>query len=171
MEAIKDYREWLSQDPDENYVAPAPDGGLHIPIDKAEELLDSFESWSTQNFVFYMFRDGYANNCVAASIEVLIEYPENGKIIKRTFVGGCNFSIKSLYPNQHFIATAKSLSIKNALTDIGKKLGRGLNQEVMPSEESKKEANDGIDMLSSINDVKPEHHVKQKQNIQSTNTK
>lgn len=153
-------KDWLKQEPNSEDVAPAPEGGLHIPIEKAETLLDTFDSWSTQNFNYFFYRDGYSNNCVGAALEVVVEYMEYGKPMRRTFVGACDFSMKSLFPNKHFLATAKSLCIKNAISDIGKKLGRGLNSEMMPSEEARKEADGGVTLLNSLDEVKPKGYVK-----------
>ena len=40
--------------------------------------------------------------------------------------------MNSLYPNQHWNATAKSECIKNAASDFGRKFGRGLNAAGIP---------------------------------------
>lgn len=107
----------------------------HIPIGELEKLLDEL-SYSTSNFQYQMYKDGYANLCVAASLELSIEYwstPTAQVSIKRNFVGACNFPLSSISPNQHFLATAKSECIKNAASDIGKYFGRGLNDGITPS--------------------------------------
>lgn len=105
-----------------------------IPILELEKMLDVFE-WSTTNFQYQIFKDGYANLCVAASLELGIEYHnEYGRLTKRMFVGACNFALKSIDPNTHFLATAKSECIKNAASDIGKYFGRGLNNSIVPSQ-------------------------------------
>lgn len=104
----------------------------YIPIETLECMLDAFE-WSTKNFQYQIFKDGYANLCVAASLELEINYnKETGLLVKRTFVGACNFSTTSIEPNTHFLATAKSECIKNAASDIGKYFGRGLNNNIVP---------------------------------------
>jgi len=104
-----------------------------IPIRKLENILDDL-NWSTKQFSHQIFKDGYANLCVAASIELEINYKtEDGSLVTRTFVGACNFSLISLEPNPHFLATAKSECIKNAASDIGEYFGRGMNDEVIPS--------------------------------------
>lgn len=103
-----------------------------IPISILENMLDVFD-WETNNFSYNIYKDGYANLCVAASIELKISYRnQEGKVITRTFVGACNFSINSIEPNPHFLATAKSECIKNAASDIGKYFGRGLNDGIVP---------------------------------------
>lgn len=157
-------KNWLKQEPEHDDVAPAPEGGLHIPIERLENLLDTVH-WSAQNFHWHIFKNGYADNVIAASIELVLEYTENRKLIRRTFVGGCNFSINAIFPNVHYIATAKSMCIKNAASDAGVKLGRGLNAEVFPTEEAKKESNDGVQLLNSLDEITPEHHVKERKNI------
>jgi len=106
------------------------DGGqsYFIPIEVLEDLLDDFD-YSTKNFQFNIYKDGYANLCVAASLELTINYTQNnsGDISQRTVIGACNFPLGSLGANQHFLATAKSECMKNAASDFGKWLGRGLN--------------------------------------------
>lgn len=106
-----------------------------IPILELEKMLDVFQ-WSTSNFQYQFIKDGYANLCVAASLELSISYNcSEEKVYKtRTFVGACNFSLKSIEPNTHFLATAKSECIKNAASDIGKYFGRGLNNSVVPTQ-------------------------------------
>lgn len=106
-----------------------------IPILELEYMLDPL-NWGTKNFQYQIFKDGYANLCVAASLELEIVYNDFAPSqfeIKRVFVGACNFSLKSIEPNTHFLATAKSECIKNAASDIGKYFGRGLNNDIVPS--------------------------------------
>lgn len=106
-----------------------------IPILELEYMLDPL-NWCTRNFQYQIFKDGYANLCVAASLELTISYTEAESELKfRTFVGACNFSFKSIEPNTHFLATAKSECIKNAASDIAKYFGRGLNNDIVPSNE------------------------------------
>jgi len=107
-------------------------GALHIPIDILESQLDTF-NWSTQNYQWNLFKDGYANLHVAASLELVLNIVvSDSEIIKRTFVGACNFSLLSLGPIPDWNATAKSMCIKNAASDVGKWLGRGINAENIP---------------------------------------
>ena len=162
--------DWLKQEPEPDDVAPAPEGGLHIPIERLENLLD-YVNWGTQNFHWHIFKNGYADNVIAASIELVLEYTEDGNPVKRIFVGGCNFSINAIFPNVHYIATAKSMCIKNAASDAGKRLGRGLNAEVIPEEKNKVDATDGIKLMNSLEEVKPEHHVKERKSITDKNSK
>lgn len=104
-----------------------------IPIGKLENMLDVL-NWNTSMFNFQIFKDGYANLCVAASLELEISYTDlQGGLVTRTFVGASNFALASLEPNTHFLATAKSECIKNAASDIGRYFGRGLNDGIVPS--------------------------------------
>lgn len=106
----------------------------YIPIGVLEYILDPLY-WGTSKFQYQIFKDGYANLCVAASLELEINYTyDTGIKLTRTFVGACNFSISSIEPNTHFLATAKSECIKNAASDIGKYFGRGLNDGIVPSQ-------------------------------------
>ena len=104
----------------------------HIPIGELENLLDDLR-YSTKNFQYQMYKDGYANLCVAASLELYIRYETETVFLERSFVGACNFPLSSIAPNQHFLATAKSECIKNAASDIGKYFGRGINDGIVPA--------------------------------------
>jgi hypothetical protein len=114
--------------PDENMMSIDNGESYFIPIETLEELLDLFD-YSTRNFQYQIFKDGYANLCVAASLELILNYQsENGEeTIQRSFVGAANFALGSLGANSHFLATAKSECEKNAAQDAGKWFGRGLN--------------------------------------------
>lgn len=103
----------------------------YIPIEQLENQLDALE-YSTRNFQYQVIKDGYANLLVMASIEVWIMYKlqNTEEIINRSFVGGCNFPLLSIAPNQHFIATAKSECMKNAASDIATYFGRNLNKHL-----------------------------------------
>jgi hypothetical protein len=129
MEVSRDYQ-LLQQEPLVKAISPR--GGFHIPIEALENDLDLFQ-WSTRNYHWNVIKDGYANLVVAASIElVLLIRSDTGVLQERTFVGSCNFDIKSIAPNPDWNATAKSMCIKNAASEAGKRLGRGLNSEVIP---------------------------------------
>jgi hypothetical protein len=115
-------------------------GGLHIPIDKLEDKLDDF-TYSTQNFKWQLYMDKEGNQCVAASLEVIIfteaeisDKPSifGGQPVKRTFVGSCNFKLADLLPIEDWLSTAKSMCVKNAASDAGRYLGRGLNTDALP---------------------------------------
>ena len=114
--------------PTENMMSVDDGNSYFIPIEVLEELLDDFR-YGTQNFKHELYKDGYANLCVAASLELSINYlsEDGSEIIQRTFVGACNFPLNSLGANSHFLATAKSECVKNAAQDAGKWFGRGLN--------------------------------------------
>lgn len=155
---MRDIRQWLQSDPTE--IATLPEGGNFIPIEVIENELDTFDNWGTQNFHYHFYRDAYAKICIAASIEVVVEYSEGERWVKRTFVGTCNFDVASIYPNKHFLSTAKSECVKNACSDMGKKLGRGLNPRVYPNVRSEEEASDGISFVTGLDNVKEEDYVK-----------
>lgn len=122
-------REYLEQMPLEEHVKEK-DGAFHIPIGSLEVALDFFD-WGTRNFQWEMYKDGYANLCVAASLELVLNYQDDERNwISRCFVGACNFSLASLAPIPHFLATAKSECVKNAASAAGRRLGRELNVDV-----------------------------------------
>jgi hypothetical protein len=133
MKDIERFQEWVNSEVEPEILKSIDNGLSHfIPINNVEERLDPL-SWSTRNFQYTIFKDGYSNLCVAASLELEIKYFElNGDAIIRTFIGSCNFSLKAIEPNTHFLATAKSECIKNAASDIGKYFGRGLNEGIAP---------------------------------------
>lgn len=127
----------LKKDPGD--VAYNGHGGLHIPIEPLENALDTFH-WGTQNYQWNLFKDGYASLGVAASIELVLNFQtDEGETIRRTFVGACNFLLQSIAPITDWNATAKSMCIKNAASDAGKWLGRGINSEVLPDRSAKTE--------------------------------
>ncbi len=119
----------LQQEPEN--VADNGYGGKHIPIEPLENALDQFQ-YSTQGYQWNLYKDGYASLGVAASIELVLNIKtDEGEMIKRTFVGSCNFLLQSILPILDWNATAKSMCIKNAATDAGKWLGRGINGETL----------------------------------------
>lgn len=145
--------ERLREEVPEIDISTLREGAKYIKAERIEDLFDElFDSWSTQNFNYFLYKgEGYGNIVVSASIEVVVEY--NG--IKRTFVGACNFAQKAIYPNTHFLATAKSECMKNAASDMGKRLGRGLNADlIVPEPEKIIEANGGVDMQTDFEKVK-----------------
>lgn len=121
--------------PPEEIIQSNPDGSRFIPINLLEDHLDCLH-WSTQNFHHTIFKNGYADLVVAASLELVVLINKE----ERSFVGTCSFSLKSIEPNPHFLATAKSECIKNAATDIGVYFGRHLNDDLPPAEKSSVEA-------------------------------
>ena len=112
--------------PDEATLKSNEDGSRFIPINILEDELDYLD-WGTRNFQHSVFKNGYSDLVVAASLELVIKYGDK----ERSFVGAASFSLKSIEPNTHFLATAKSECIKNAATDIGVLFGRHLNDEVL----------------------------------------
>lgn len=130
-------REYVNQLPDEKDIAALKDIdgneiARYLPIDIVQRDLDRWP-WTTQNFSYQQYRDG-RYSCVSASLELVIPWKDDaGKTTERKLVGGCNFIIASYAPNGHFVATAKSECIKNAASGLGKKFGRGLNNDLPPA--------------------------------------
>lgn len=160
---MPEIREWLRDEP--TTIATLPEGGNFIPIEALENELDTFDVWGTQNFHYTFYRDGYAKMCIAASIEVFVEYNSEESdfgptTVRRTFVGACNFDISAIYPNTHFLATAKSECMKNACSDMGRKLGRGINPSNTPSKTNTQKGQEGITIVTGIDNVNSEDYVK-----------
>lgn len=154
---MDDIKNVLQQEVPETDISTLSEGAKFIKIERIEELLDElFDDWSTQNFNYFLYKgEGYGNLGISASIEVVIEYTDNGKIRRRIFVGACNFATKAIYPNQHFLATAKSECVKNAASDMGKRLGRALNADfITPDTANVKEANGGVEMATGFENIK-----------------
>lgn len=111
-------------------------GGMHIPIDNLEDKLDDF-GYSEHSYKWQIYMDKEGNQCVAASIELtlLMRYQDDifGPVNPRTFVGACNFRFSDLAPIEDWNATAKSMCVKNAASDAGRYLGRGLNVDSIPA--------------------------------------
>lgn len=133
MSELKGTIEWLQEEPDESDIAPSPNGGRHIPIEKLRPLLDAV-NYSTSKYVWEVYNNGRGDYSVAASIELSIV----GTTIKpRTAVGVANFRMKSIAPITDWNATAKSMCIKNAAASLAVKFGRDLNldlSEPVPNE-------------------------------------
>lgn len=152
---MQNIKKWLQQAVPESAISTLSGGAKFIEINNAETLLDNFDSWSTQNFTYYLYKgEGYGNLGIAASLELVVEYHQGKVHYKRTFVGACNFTQKAIAPNTHFLATAKSECVKNAMSDIGVRLGRSLNEDIVPDNENIKEANGGVDMPTSFDNIK-----------------
>lgn len=110
-------------------------GGMHIPIDNLEDKLDDFR-YETHDFKWQIYMDKEGNQCVAASIELTLNIETEFAIvghIKRNFVGSCNFKFVDLLPIEDWLSTAKSMCVKNAASDAGRYLGRGLNTDALPT--------------------------------------
>lgn len=123
-----------------------PDGSLFIPIEALENDLDFF-LWSTKNYKSEPYLDIEGDLSVFASLELsLLNNEFNNDFYNQTFVGSCNFKIKSLLKNPHWNATAKSECIKNAASEAGIRFGRGLNKDMGNTEKevTKKEPDAGI---------------------------
>lgn len=59
--------------------------------------------------------------------------------------------------------------MKNAASDISKRYGRGLNDEIVPSAENITAANEGITFVESVDDLKPENYAPKSKNIKNQN--
>lgn len=122
-------REYVALAPAENDIAMLKEAGRYLPIDVVEWDLDRW-AWRTENFSYQQYRSKHGHDCISASLELVIPWKDdNGKTAERRLIGCCNFVISSYVPNGHFVATAKSECVKNAASDLGKKFGRGLNEE------------------------------------------
>lgn len=125
-------REYVALAPEESDIAVLKEGGRYLPIDVIERDLDRWP-WSTERFTYQIYNDKFGKPCIAASLDLVIPWKDDGFATReRRLTGGCNFVISSYAPNGHFVATAKSECVKNAASDLGKKFGRGLNEEVAP---------------------------------------
>lgn len=127
-------REYVAFPPNEDDIATLKDGGRYLPIDVVERDLDRWP-WTTEHFTWQLYVDQYGKKCVGASLDLVIPWNEGGRVSERRLTGGCNFNIGSYAPNGHFVATAKSECVKNAASDLGKRFGRGLNEERAPAPE------------------------------------
>ena len=128
-------REYVNQSPSEEDIATLKDQkgqeiARFLPIEVIERDLDRW-AWGTENFIYQQFRDKFSKPCVSASLELVIPWKDDsGVVVIRRLAGACNFEIGSYAPNRHFVATAKSECVKNAASDLGKKFGRSLNDDL-----------------------------------------
>lgn len=129
-------REYVNQSPSEEDIATLKDQkgqeiARFLPIEVIERDLDRW-AWGTENFIYQQFRDKFGKPCVSASLELVIPWKDDsGGVVIRRLAGACNFEIGSYAPNRHFVATAKSECMKNAASDLGKKFGRSLNDDLL----------------------------------------
>jgi hypothetical protein len=129
-------REYVNQSPSEEDIATLKDQkgqeiARFLPIEVIERDLDRW-AWGTENFIYQQFRDKFGKPCVSASLELVIPWKDDsGMVVIRRLAGACNFEIGSYAPNRHFVATAKSECVKNAASDLGKKFGRSLNDDLL----------------------------------------
>lgn len=160
-------REYLEQVPLDEDIK-VRDGAAHIPIHPLQKALDFFD-WGTRNFQWQIFKDGYAKVSVAASLELVLSYEDdNGNKALRSFIGACNFSLASLAPIPDFLATAKSLCIKNAASDAGRKLGRGLNDDIVPAREVVSVSGNGKGRMKPDSGIMKQYLVALESNDQET---
>ncbi len=155
-----DVNSWFTQDPEK--VSPTIRGGLTIEIDDLEGLLDDCTdfNWSTKNFHPLVYFEHGVNHC-HGTIELVLNYWVSDNYITRTFVGAANFKISDILPNPDWCATLKSYCVKNAASDAGRKLGRGLNKDFVPElpelnidQALNVKSNKVLNTLSKINKIK-----------------
>lgn len=124
-------RRYVDQSPSEDDIATKEEA-RYLPIDVVERDLDRW-AWGTQNFTWQFYRDKRNDTWISASLELLIPWKnDSGVVMERKLVGSCNFLVTAYLPNSHCVATAKSECVKNAASDLGKKFGRGLNDNLYP---------------------------------------
>ncbi len=126
-------QEYVNLEPNEEDIAVRNDA-RYLPIDVVRRDLDRW-AWGTEGFAFQLFRDLRGNHCIGASIELVIPWMDfNGKVVQRRITGASNFAVTDYAPNTDFVATAKSECIKNAAKELGRKFGRGLNEDMVREE-------------------------------------
>ncbi len=119
---------WLNSEPDESEIEDSPYGGKHIPIDKIRVLLDRLNGCVTKYQLSY-YKNGRGDLSAAASLELTVTI--DGK--ERTVTGAYNLTLHEA-PNGFWNGTLKSECVKNAASELGKRLGRDLNKD-MPKQE------------------------------------
>lgn len=113
---------WLMMPPLEEEVETLPNGALHIPIERLRPLLFDRLQASVTNYKFQTYKDTYSNFGACGSLELTVTI--DGK--QRTVTGAYNMMITDA-PNGFWNGTLKSECVKNAASELGKRLGRGLN--------------------------------------------
>lgn len=146
-------KDWLQTEPPKEEIESI-NGGYYIPIEKLYPLLDRL-NWSTRNYKVQIYKDSYTNVSAHGSLELTVVIDG----VERTVTGSYNLDISSA-PNGYWNGTLKSDCIKNAASQIGKRLGRELNKEVpvattTPSEKA-------IAKVEQMIKIKPDQKVLKK---------
>lgn len=118
-------KEWLNTEPLETEVALSPVGGRHIPIDKLRPLLDRLNACVT-NYKSSSYRDNSTAGIVAyGSLELTVTIDG----LDRTVTGAYNLFVSDSIGG-FWNGTLKSECVKNAASELGKRLGRDLNKDL-----------------------------------------
>lgn len=129
---MEDVLKWLDEFPLPEEILTNEDGSKYLPIAVVKSKLDLLtnKGWQTKNFNHFIFNQN-GNYKVYGSLEVYVEYYNaiDKIIIFRNLVGAATFDIKDYKGNPHWSATLKSLCMVNAVQDLGKQFGQGLNPE------------------------------------------
>jgi hypothetical protein len=130
----KDLQDWLKQDCPDTDIA-YKDGVKHIPIEVCERKLDHMQDrfqvvWCTENYKSSLY---HFNNeiWISASLELVIKWRDYGddSMFEKRIVGCATFRLSDMLPNHHLDATAKSLCVVNACSDLGEQFGRSFNKQ------------------------------------------
>ncbi len=153
---LKDVNKWLKQAPSKKEIVEFEEitssGKVVvkiIPEKTIETLLDQLtdQNWSTKNFQSSRWTDSTGKEWMDASLELVVNYYvvvlispydlENSRtesqkemLINRTLVGAVSFPCNQY--SQHLNNTAKSLCITNAASDLGRRMGKDLNESALP---------------------------------------
>lgn len=132
---IQEFYKWLNERCPEDQLA-LKDGVLYLPIDTCERKLDLMREkfnvhWHEANYISRTFIFN-SRLFLSASIEIYFTYSD--KEIKR--VVGCA-TIVGPTENLHLDATAKSLAVVNACSDLGDQFGRFLSSQSKKMEHEK----------------------------------
>ena len=121
--------EWLQTAPLPSEIK-VKNGGKYIPYRIIKSKLDKLcnNVWSTKRFVVDYVTLPKGRIMVSGTIELLVQYEYEGKLITRTLSGGCNF-VLTRSSNVHPTATCKSLCIMNAVKVLGDNFGYSINEE------------------------------------------
>lgn len=114
--------EWLSEQPLDTEVELSPFGGRHIPIGKLRPLLDVLNG-QTQNYQTGVYLNG---TMAYGSLELTVTIDG----VDRTVTGSSNL-VMSEAINNRWNATLKTECVKNAAAELGTRLGRGLNDDLI----------------------------------------
>lgn len=130
---MEDVLKWLDESPLPEEILINEDGSKYLPIAVVKSKLDLLtgRGWETKNFNHYLLNHNGSIK-VYGSLEVYVEYYIDKVFTFRNLVGAATFDIKDYKGNPHWSATLKSLCMVNAVQDLGKQFGYGLNPEFEP---------------------------------------
>jgi hypothetical protein len=130
--------EFLNTEPKEEDIRLNPDGSRYLPIEVIERDLDELGKlanmiWGTNTMRHFLFTIGDKTFC-SGSLNLQLDYYDScvtNVLHARTHVGAASFDVSRYLPNEHFAATLRSLCVANAAKKIGKRFGKGLNEEAV----------------------------------------